>query len=115
MNLHDIDDLPFHQTPTPFNVLATSDVHFSDGYYFATYAKDWYISAGLRLHPNNNVIDGFATIAHHDEQRSCRFSRALRPDYTVLKIGPLSLEITSPMKSVRMILKESPINLSFDF
>ena len=114
MQLHDIDDLPFHQTPTPFNVLATSDVHFSDGYYFATYAKDWYLSAGLRLHPNNNVIDGFATLAHRGEQRSCRFSRALRPDYTVLKIGPLSLDITTPMKSVRMTLAESPIGLAFD-
>ena len=38
VRLNDIDDLPFHQVPTPFDVVGTSDVHFNDGYWFATYA-----------------------------------------------------------------------------
>lgn len=114
MELSDIDDLPFHQTPTPFNVLATSDVHFNDGYYFSTYAEDWYIAVGLRLHPNTNVMDGFVNLARHGEQRSCRFSRALRPRYSDLDIGPLSVRFTKPMESVHLVLKDCPSDLSFD-
>lgn len=114
MQLSDIDDLPFHQTPTPFNILATSDVHFNDGYYFSTYAEDWYLAVGLRLHPNNNVMDGFVSLARHGEQRSCRFSRALRPQYSDLTVGPLSIRFPTPMQSARVSLTDSPIGLSFD-
>ncbi|MGG5149185.1 hypothetical protein [Alcaligenes aquatilis] len=62
MQLSDVGDLPFHQAPTPFNVLATSDPHFNDGYYFATYAEDWYVSLGMRLHLNTNVVDDLSTL-----------------------------------------------------
>ena len=114
MQLSDIDDLPFHQTPTPFNVLATSDVHFNDGYYFSTYAEDWYLAVGMRLHPNTNVIDGFASLARGGEQRSCRFSRALRPRHSDLAIGPLSVQFAAPMKLARIKLDEAPTGLAFD-
>ncbi|MBL6749804.1 MAG: hypothetical protein ISP90_04745 [Nevskia sp.] len=114
MQLSDIDDLPFHQAPTPFNVAATSDVHFNDGYYHAIFAQDWYMSIGLRLHPNVNVIDGFVTLAHKGEQRSCRFSRVLRPRHTELAIGPLKMEVTERMRRTRLALADSPAGLSFD-
>ncbi len=114
MQLSDIDDLPFHQTPSPFHVLATSDVHFNDGYYFSTYADDWYLAAGMRLHPNNNVVDGFVSLARGGEQRSVRFSRALRPRHSDLEVGPLRVAFPTPMKCARISLADSPIGLSFD-
>lgn len=114
MQLSDIDDLPFHQTPTPFSVLATSDVHFNDGYYFSTYSEDWYIAAGLRLHANMNVVDGFVTLGRGGEQRSCRFSRALHPKHSELAIGPLGVAFPVPMQRARVSLADSPIGLSFD-
>jgi hypothetical protein len=114
MQLNDIDDLPFHQAPTPFNVASTSDVHFNDGYYHAVYGPDWYLSIGMRLHPNLNVIDGFVTLARKGEQRSCRFSRVLRPRYTELEIGPLRIDVVERMRRTRLRLEQSPANLSFD-
>ncbi|MFN8205598.1 MAG: hypothetical protein U0S48_23835 [Solirubrobacteraceae bacterium] len=115
MRLDDVDDLPFHQVPTPFNLAGTSDVHFNDGYWFATYAPgDWYLVCGLRLHPNTNVIDGFAGLARGGEQRVVRCSRALRPRYAELSAGPLSVELVRPMHEIRLRLAESPVDLAFD-
>ena len=115
--LSDIDDLPFHQAPTPFNVLATSDPHFNDGCYFATYAEDWYVSLGMRLHPNTNTVDGFVNIARGGEQRAWRFTRALRPEHATLAIGPFRLSFPERMKQARFELEETgglALDLRFD-
>jgi hypothetical protein len=114
VRLNDIDDLPFHQVPTPFDVAGTSDVHFNDGYWFATYAPgDWYLAIGMRLHPNTNVMDGFASLARGGEQRAVRCSRALRPRHTELEVGPLRIEILRPMERLRLTLSESPVDVAF--
>ncbi|MGB3864549.1 MAG: hypothetical protein WBA29_02840, partial [Xanthobacteraceae bacterium] len=72
MRLTEFDEYPFHQHPTPFHIPFTSDVHFNDGYFCAAFAEDWYVVAGIRLHPNMNVMDGFAGIARKGEQRVLR-------------------------------------------
>jgi hypothetical protein len=115
VRLNEIDDLPFHQVPTPFDVAGTSDVHFNDGYWFATYAPgDWYLATGLRLHPNTNTMDGFVSLARGGEQRAVRCSRALRPRHTQLEVGPLEIEILRPMERIRIALSESPVDLAFE-
>lgn len=114
MQLTDFDDLPFHQAPLPFHIPWTSDVHFNDGYIVAVYDADRYLLAGIRLHPNMNVVDGFATLSGAGEQRCVRFSRALRPDAGKLSIGPLSFRGLEPMRRMRMTLTESPVDLAFD-
>lgn len=103
MDVHALDDLPFHQHAAPFHMLATSDPHFNDGYFFAAYSEEFYVIAGLRLHPNTNTIDGFASLAHGGEQRCVRVSRALHPAYGDLTVGPLGMKIVEPM--VRQHLK----------
>ena len=82
MRLVEFDDYPFHQVPTPFSVSGTSDVHFNDGYWFSAYADGWYLATGLRLHPNTNVMDCFASVAREGEQTAVRASRVLRPELT---------------------------------
>lgn len=114
MRLYGIDELPFHQTPTPFHTVATSDAHFNDGYFFAFYARDWYFCSGLRLHPNVNVVDGWASVARDERQRAVRASRALRPRYDETFVGPIRLEIMEPMRAVRLLVEENPSGISFD-
>jgi hypothetical protein len=113
MRLNDFDDFPFHQVPTPFNVVGTSDVHFNDGYWFATFAEGWYLACGLRLHPNTNVMDGFVGLARDGEQHVMRASRVLRPRNTELQVGPLQVDIVQPMQRCRLTLEDAPIDLSF--
>lgn len=115
--LIDADDLPYHQHPLPFEIPASSDSHFNDGYYFAALHEDWYVVFGLRLHPNNNVIDGFAATVHGSEQRTLRASRALRPRVGELTAGPLRLQLLTPMQVQRVVVEpnESGIELDLTF
>lgn len=114
MRLYGIDELPYHQHPAPFHMVATSDAHFNDGYFFAFYADDWYFFAGLRLHPNANVIDGWASVAHGGRQQVIRASRALRPGYDELRVGPVRLEVLEPMQRVRLTADDNAAGIAFD-
>jgi hypothetical protein len=114
MRLTPYDEYPFHQHPTPFHVPGTSDVHFNDGYFCATFTHDCYLVCGVRLHPNMNVIDGFAGLAHGGEQRVLRTSRALRPSAGELAVGPLRIEVREPMRQVRMTLAQADAGFAFD-
>jgi hypothetical protein len=115
MQLNDVDDLPFHQAAAPFQHASTSDVHFNDGYYFGAYCDGLYVSWGLRLHPNTNVMDGWAGYAKDGVQTVARFSRALRPDYDRLQLGPLTVGFPDPMREVIAVLAPTDaIPMSFD-
>jgi len=73
-----LDDLPVHQTAAPLPEPSTSDTHFNDGYYFAFYRPGLHVFSGLRLHPNTNVMDGFASLARGGErhqQEDCQKNR----------------------------------------
>ena len=112
--MHDADEWPFHQAPLSFDRAATSDVHFNDGYFFMLYGEGTYLAAGLRLHPNMNVLDGFVGLSAGGEQRTLRLSRPLRPNYSETAVGPLALRIVEPMKSIHLTLAERAVDLSFD-
>ncbi len=113
MKIRDFDEYPFHQNPTPFDIPATSDVHFNDGYFCSAFAADCYVVAGIRLHPNMNVMDGFAGLSRGGEQRVLRVSRALRPRSQDLEVGPLRIEIRRPLQEVVLTLHRN--EGSFDF
>ena len=114
MRLSPFDDYPFHQAPTPFATAATSDAHYNDGYFCAFYAPGWYFCTGLRLHPNVNVIDGWATVAHDERQSAVRASRALHPRHDELAVGPIRYEIVEPMKRLRLVADDNPAGVRFD-
>jgi len=114
MRLSPIDDFPFHQHPMPFHTVATTDAHFNDGYWFAFYARDWYFFAGLRLHPNVNVMDGWAGAAHANRERVVRASRALHPRYHELEVGPLRVSIEQPMQRLRLTASANDARVEFD-
>jgi hypothetical protein len=114
MRLTPFDDYPFHQAPTPFATVATSDAHYNDGYFCAFYAPGWYFFTGLRLHPNVNVMDGWASAAHANRQTAVRASRALHPRYEELQVGPVRFEIVEPMRRLRLIAAENPAGIAFD-
>ena len=114
MRLSGFDEYPFHQHPMPFNTVSTTDAHYNDGYWFAFYAPGWYFFAGLRLHPNVNVMDGWAGATREHRQTVVRASRALHPRYDELAVGPLRLEILEPMKRLRLSAGENAAGVEFD-
>jgi hypothetical protein len=68
----------------------------------------------MRLHPNSNVIDGYAGAIHGGVQRNVRFSRALRPRTNDLSVGPFRLQIVEPMKVQRLTLLANASGVEFD-
>ncbi len=114
MRLNPYDDFPFHQTVSTIDIPATSDPHFNDGYWFSFYREGTYAFCGLRLHPNTNVLDGYAGAVHGGEQRNVRFSRALRPRASDLSAGPFRLEIVEPMQIQQLRLEPNESGVEFD-
>lgn len=109
-----LDDLPVHQAPAALPEPATSDTHFNDGYYFAFYRPGIHVFAGLRLHPNTNVMDGYGGAVAGGVQRNLRVSRALRPDPYPLTVGAVGVEVLEPMVRQSVVLAPNPSGVAFD-
>jgi hypothetical protein len=112
--LTNLDDYPWHQAVAPLPIPATSDSHFNDGYYFGFFDELAFVYFGMRLYPNNNVIDGYAGAVVAGEQRTTRASRVLRPDVERLEVGPLRLEIVEPMRTQRLVVEVTDSAVAFD-
>jgi hypothetical protein len=112
--LHPYDDHPYHQAITPMGVPVTSDPRFNDGYYFAFYRPGLHAFCGLRFHPNNNVVDGYAGVVTAGSQRGVRSSRALDVDRSGPWAGPVRVDILEPMVSQRIVCEPNEHGVMFD-
>ncbi len=111
--LSPLDDLPVHQAAAALPEPSTSDSHFNDGYYFAAFAPGVHVFAGLRLHPNTNVMDGYGGAVLDGLQRNVRVSRPLRPEPFPLTVGPLEVEVLEPMRRQRVTLGPNDSGVAF--
>jgi hypothetical protein len=99
------DDTLWHQLPTTFDHVGTSDPRFFDRYWFAAYDRT---GAGsmqftLGVYQNMDVVDGGFVAIVDGRQHNIRVSRALRPRY-VTACGPLSVEILEPLARARLVI-----------
>ena len=77
--LTSLDDSLWHQLPTTFDHVGTSDPRFFDRYWFAAYAPDGSAAVQITLgvYRNMNVLDGGAVVVHRGKQYNVRVSRSL--------------------------------------
>ncbi len=98
-----LDDSPWHQLPTTFDHVFTSDPRFFDRLWFA--ASDRVGGGALQftmgVYQNMNVVDGGFVVIQDGVQRNVRVSRQLRPTYES-SCGPLRLEVLEPMKRIKL-------------
>jgi hypothetical protein len=98
-----LDDTPWHQLPTTFDHVGTSDVRFFDRLWFA--ASDRRGGGALQftmgVYQNMNVVDGGFVVIADGRQHNLRVSRQLRPTYDTV-CGPLRIEVLEPMQHVRL-------------
>jgi hypothetical protein len=103
-----MDDTLWHQLPTTFDHVGTSDPRFFDRFWFA--ATDPAGSGTLQLtlgaYQNMNVMDGgFVAIdASTGKQHNVRASRSLRPRYQAA-CGPLRVEVLEPLERFRLVVE----------
>lgn len=102
------DEYPIHQTPEPI-AFAGSDRNFYDRFFFNGYSQDGetFFAAAFGVYPHLNVMDGAVSILKDGVQKSVHVSRVLNMQRMDTRVGPLSVEVVEPLKSVRLVLEEA--------
>ncbi len=110
-----LDDSPWHQTPSTFDHVFTSDVRFFDRLWFA--ASDPHGGGALQftigVYQNMNVVDGGFVIIVDGRQHNLRVSRQLRPTYDTA-CGPLRFDVIEPMQRIRLQIAPNESGITGD-
>lgn len=98
-----MDDTLWHQLPTTFDHVGTSDPRFFDRYWFAATdpAGGGTLQLTLGAYQNMNVMDGGFVVVRGGRQHNLRVSRSLRPRYATA-CGPLRVELVEPLRHFRL-------------
>lgn len=101
--LTSLDDTLWHQLPTTFDHVGTSDPRFFDRYWFACYAADG--SAAMQVtmgaYRNMNVLDAGAVVVHRGRQYNVRVSRTLGREVDPV-CGPITVRPTVPLQQFQL-------------
>lgn len=98
-----MDDTLWHQLPTPFDHVHTSDPRFYDRYWFAAYEESGRAALQVTMgcYSNMNVMDAGFVLVHEGRQHNLRVSRSLRPHF-VPECGPIRVVVVQPLSSFRV-------------
>lgn len=111
------DDFPVHQTSEPLAYLATSDRNAYARYWFNGYDPDgaFYFGAAFGVYPHREVMDCALSLVMADgTQHSFRASRRFKGDRTDMRVGPLTLSIVEPMKTLRITIADNETGITAD-
>ena len=111
------DDYPIHQTPEPVQQVFTSDRNFYDRFFFNGYFREGepYFAAAMGIYPNVGIIDCAFSVIAGGVQHSVRASRVLGAERMDTRVGPISIEIVRPMRSMRLRVDHETIKADLMF
>jgi hypothetical protein len=95
----------------------SSDPNWRERYWFSfqdVRNKNLIVSGGFGKYPNKDVMEGCVMAQHGDKQWNLRVSRALLPRSDEIAVGPLSVEIVEPLRTLRFRLEDNPSGVSMD-
>ena len=101
-----LDDTLWHQLPTTFDHVWTSDPRFFDRYWFAIYSPDGRVAIQITMgaYRNMNVLDGGAVMIVDGKQYNVRVSRSLSGSVETM-CGPLRIRPVEPLKSFEIVIE----------
>src|ERR1700712_652039 len=114
------DDLLGHQTPHTFDQPSSSDLRWTERYWYSgarVPGGDMIFEIGLGHYANRNVMDVFAGVTIDGIQHNFRASRRLHSKtQTALdpRVGPLRFEVVEGMRQHRIVLEPNDSGISFD-
>lgn len=110
------DDFPLQQTPAPLARPGTSDRNAYGRYWFggAHRAAEFQIGGAFGRYPNLRVQDASVSISHDGMQQSFHASRLAPDDPADLTVGPLRLEITAPLRALRIVVEPNDTGITCD-
>lgn len=109
------DEYPFHQTAEPM-AYAGTDRNYYDRFFFNGYTPDGdvFFAIAFGLYPHLDIMDGAVCVLKDGKQHNVRVSRRMKADRSVLKVGPLSIEIQKPLVQSKVVLAENESGISLD-
>ena len=109
------DDFPIHQRPDPIAKPGT-DKNFYDRYFFNGYAREGrqFFALALGVYPNRNVIDASFCVIHDGVQHNLRASRHLGGERMDIHVGPISIEVLEPLRSLRIRVDDGENGIKAD-
>jgi len=110
------DDYPLHQTAEPIAQPATGDRNFYDRYFFNGYTKrgDVFFAAALGVYPNRRVMDASFTVVRGGRQWVVRASRLAPLERTETTVGPITVEVVEPLRTLRLRVADNDHGLRAD-
>ncbi|MGO9602703.1 MAG: hypothetical protein ACLQAT_04750 [Candidatus Binataceae bacterium] len=111
------DDFPIHQTPEPVQQVFTSDRNFYDRFFFNGYWREGepYFSVAMGIYPNVGIIDAAISVIWAGTQHCVRASRVLGADRMDTRVGPISIEVVKPMRTIRLRVDHDEIKADLTF
>lgn len=111
-----LDDYPLHQTAEPIAQPATGDRNFYDRYFFNGYTKagDLFFAAALGVYPNRRVMDAAFSVVKDGRQWVVRASRLAPTERTETTVGPITIEVVEPLRTLRVRVAENPYGVAAD-
>jgi hypothetical protein len=108
------DDYPVHQTALPIAHAGGGHPDFYDRFWFNGYTEDYYFAVALGIYPNRGIIDAAFGAVHDGWQRSVFASGRLPLDPTQTRVGPISVEITEPLRVNRVLVHAADLGIAAD-
>jgi len=101
-----LDDTLWHQLPTTFDHVWTSDPRFFDRYWFAVYSGDGRVAIQVTMgaYRNMNVLDAGAVMIVGGKQYNLRVSRSLNGSVETV-CGPVRVRPIEPLKSFEIVIE----------
>ena len=108
-----LDDTLWHQLPTTFDHVGTSDPRWFDRYWFAIYSQDGRVAIQVTMgaYRNMNVFDGGAVMTLDGKQYNLRVSRSLNRDAETV-CGPLRITAVKPLEEFEIVIAPGAHGLS---
>ena len=110
------DDYPIHQVPEPVRHTGSSDRNHYDRYFFNGYTRDGsvFFAVAVGLYPNRQVMDASVSMLRGGRQYALHASRLAPPERGELRVGPISIEVLEPMRTLRVRVQPNEHGLEGD-
>lgn len=112
------DDYPLHQTSEPI-AFAGTDRNFYDRYFFNGYSPDGsvFFAAAMGFYPQLGIIDASFCVIVDGVQHNLRASRRSGGERLDLSVGPITIEIDTPLEVVtlRIAPNDGPLAAELTF
>ena len=112
----EFDEYAIHQSPTPVNNPFMTDENAYERFWFGGFScrGDYYFGAALGVYPNRNVMDAHFSIAVGGKQHSFHASRRAPENRSENKVGPLEIDVVTPMRVIRIAIAPNGTGIECD-